>query len=133
MLKPGTWVLCVMACAIGAGESLADPNPFAHFEHLAHRMCPGRKLAGLLSSDWQEIMLEGKGLVFSASAERRLKQPSSHFTVVLNCAANMTVNCDVGARMYAIQSQGLMKDTVRQICRKWRCQDEATCTYSPNS
>jgi hypothetical protein len=127
------WLLALLNLAVGAASAAAKPAPLDTFRRLAHHICPEQRLQYLTDGAWQEIALFGKGPVFSPAANRELTGRTSQFSRRLNCAQSPAVDCDVAARMYAIQSNGLMRDAVRQICRDWRCEDEATCTYSPQS
>ena len=131
MSRDRTWLIAAVIYATGNGTSFAGPAPIEHFEQLAHRACPDRKLEYLLDGDWQLIILDGKGLVFGASAERGLSRSARHFSKALSCRDSPTVDCDVAAGFDAIEVRGLMREAVQQICRTWRCADEATCTYSP--
>lgn len=133
MSKPKMWLLAASVLAIGGASPSASLAQIDDVEVLAHRLCPGRHLERLTAGHWQEIILDGKGPIFSASVEHRLIGPERHFSRVLNCAKLATLDCDVAARLSAIQSMGLLKTAARQICRDWRCEDEATCTYSARS
>jgi hypothetical protein len=102
-------------------------------EHAARSICPDRQLEDLGSGNWQEITLEGEGLTFSRSVERRLRGPTDHFSRTFGCANLPAVDCDVAARLSAIRSMGLTRNAAHQICSTWRCEDEAICTYVPRS
>ena len=130
MSKERIWLLVL---AIGGASPSAMAGPIDDLEIAARRICPDRHLEDLSSGDWQEITLEGKGLGFSDPVEHRLIGPTRHFSRVFDCAELATLDCDVAARLSAIRSMGLTTSTVHQICKGWRCADEATCTYVERS
>lgn len=131
MSRPKRWIGVALILVIGGAPAAANGGPVDDFQRLAHRFCPGHRLERLTDGALQEIFLDGKGPVFSASIHHSLIGPERRFSRHLNCAKLGTLDCDVAARMSAIQSRGLMEEAARQVCRDWRCTDEATCTYSP--
>jgi hypothetical protein len=132
MLRFRTLLLAGALCLSTASAAFALPDAFAPFQKEAHRICPSHHLERLVEGNWFDILLDGKGPLFSASHERQLDAAQGHFGRVLDCANSVSVDCDVAARLYAIQSRRLMGEAARQICRDWRCLEEDTCTYSPS-
>ena len=94
-------------------------------------MCPARNLQYLLQGDWNDVLLDGKGLSFRPSVEVDLKRSAGHFVKVMHCARYPVIDCYAGAQLFAVQSKGLMREAVSQVCGSWRCTDEATCIYLP--
>jgi hypothetical protein len=125
------WIGLTMILVSSGAPVVAHSGPVDDLQRLTHRICPGHRLERLTDGALQDIFLDRKGPVFSAAVEQSLTGPERHFSRLLNCAKLASADCDVAARVSAIQSKGLLEDAARQVCRDWRCKDEATCTYSP--
>jgi hypothetical protein len=123
-------MLSVLLCTIAPMPSFARPDPFAEFQQQASHICPEHRLDYLVDGNWIDIMLDGKGAIFRKSAETKLIRSERHFSKSMHCDERLTVHCSVAARFLAIQSQGLMKQFVQQICKSWRCEEEADCSYT---
>ncbi len=116
-------LLVGVVCALFAGPAQAKQNPFDEFTKTAHRACPTRNLQYLLQGDWNDILLDGRGLSFCPSVEASLNRSAGHFAQTRHCARYPAIDCVVSARLFAVQSKGLMRQAVKQLCISWRCED----------
>lgn len=132
MLKFAIRLLIGLVVAFSAGWVLAAPDPFDAFQRSAHKVCPARQLQYLMQGDWTEIMVDGEGPSFGPATDDRVATAAQRISRALHCDQYAAIDCDVGAQFRAIQSLGLMRDTVRQVCSHWRCTNEADCTYDPS-
>jgi hypothetical protein len=131
MHKAASWISLALAWSMIAGGTQAAPNPFDEFQRAAQRTCPSHNLHYLMQGDWNEILLDRKGIIFPRPIDSKLSASSRRFAQTLHCTRYPVIDCEASAQFYAIQSRGLMREAVRQICSHWRCADEATCTYEP--